>query len=83
MKERVLIQGVVSEVQFPNKGKLIPADEQPSITEVAAPAGILYVEPTKTYGPLSNTQCITCFAVEQEVKFHKLAAIITIKVVAQ
>ena len=53
MKERVLIQGVVSEVQFPNKGKLIPADEQPSITEVAAPAGILYVEPTKTYGPLS------------------------------
>ena len=53
MKERVLIQGVVSEVQFPNKGKLIPADEQPSITEVAPPAGILYVEPTKTYGPLS------------------------------
>ena len=41
MKERVLIQGVVSEVQFPNKGKLIPADEQPSITEAAPSAGIL------------------------------------------
>lgn len=53
MKERVLLQGVVSEVLFPNKGKLIPAVEQPPISEADSPAGILYVEPTKTYGPLS------------------------------
>lgn len=53
MKERVLLQGVVSEVLFPNKGKLIPAAEQPPITEADSPAGILYVEPTKTYDSLS------------------------------
>lgn len=53
MKERVLLQGVVSEVLFPNKGKLIPAEEQPPIPEADSSAGILYVEPTRTYGPLT------------------------------
>ena len=71
MKERVLIQGVVSEVQFPNKGKLIPADEQPSITEVAPPAGILYVEPTKTYGPLSIKNWRCCYQLQcQEPRYY-------------
>ena len=53
MKERVLLQGVVSEVHFPNKGTLIPAKDQPSEWEAPSSAGILYVEPTKTYGPLA------------------------------
>ena len=51
MKERVLLKGVVSEVSFPCKGKLMPAPEFPPITEEEAPAGILYVEPTKQYDP--------------------------------
>ncbi len=53
MKERVLLQGVVSEVLFPNKGTLIPTEDQPSPSEADSSAGILYVEPKKPYGPLA------------------------------
>ena len=53
MKERVLLQGVVSEVLFPNKGTLIPTEDQPSPSEADSSAGILYVEPKKPYSPLA------------------------------
>ena len=52
MKERVLLEGVVSEVSFPNKGKLAPTDRRPSAEEAQPPAGILYIEPTKEYPSL-------------------------------
>ena len=52
MKERVLLSGTVSEVDFPNKGKLMPTGEEPEIPE-EAPAGICYVRPAKEYGSLS------------------------------
>lgn len=52
MKERVLLEGVVSEVSFPNKGKLVPTDRRPSAEEARPPAGILYIEPTKEYPSL-------------------------------
>ena len=41
MKERVLLEGVVSEVSFPNKGKLVPTDRRPSAEEAQPPAGKL------------------------------------------
>ncbi len=53
MKERVLIQGIVSEVSFPCKGKLVPTEDQPPIPEADQSAGILYVAPKKQYGPMS------------------------------
>lgn len=59
MKERVLLQGVVSEVLFPNKGTLIPTEDQPSPSEADSSAGILYVEPKKPYGPLAIKNVFT------------------------
>ena len=53
MKERVLIQGIVSEVTFPCKGKLMPTEDQPPIPEADSAAGILYVAPKKQYGPMN------------------------------
>ena len=52
MKERVLLVGTVSEVDFPNKGKLMPTGEIPDIPD-ESPAGICYVLPEKEYGALS------------------------------
>ena len=46
MKERVLLVGTVSEVDFPNKGKLMPTGEIPDIPD-ESPAGICYVLPEK------------------------------------
>ena len=51
MKERVLLTGTVSEVDFPNKGTLMPTGEIPEMPE-EIPAGICYVNPTKEYGPM-------------------------------
>lgn len=51
MKERVLLQGIVSEVSFPCKGKLIPTECQVPVTEADTSAGFLYVEPTRQYDP--------------------------------
>ncbi len=51
MKERVLLVGSVTEVDFPNKGKLMPTGESPEIPE-ENPAGICFIQPTREYGPL-------------------------------
>ena len=51
MKERVLLVGSVTEVDFPNKGKLMPTGESPEIPE-ENPAGIYFIQPTREYGPL-------------------------------
>ena len=51
MKERVLLIGTVQEVDFPNKGKLMPTGEIPDIPE-ESPAGICYILPTREYGSL-------------------------------
>ncbi|MBQ7059997.1 MAG: 23S rRNA (uracil(1939)-C(5))-methyltransferase RlmD [Firmicutes bacterium] len=52
MKERVLLIGTVSEVDFPNKGKLMPTGEIPDLPE-ESPAGICYILPTREYGSLN------------------------------
>ena len=52
MKERVLLVGTVSKVDFPNKGKLMPTGEIPEMPE-ETPAGICYVPAEKEYGALN------------------------------
>jgi 23S rRNA (uracil-5-)-methyltransferase RumA len=51
MKERILIQGTVSEVFFPNKGKVIPTEKQPPLPEADFLNGIRYKAPSENAGP--------------------------------
>lgn len=52
MKERVLLQGVISDVKFPCKGKFMPTVPQPDSFDLEAPAGISYIPAKKEYGPI-------------------------------
>lgn len=51
MKERILVQGTVSEVAFPNKGKVVPTPEQPPLPEADFLGGIRYRAPSEAQGP--------------------------------
>ena len=51
MKERVLLQGTVSEVFFPNKGKVIPTVDQPPLPEADFLNEIRYKAPSEPHGP--------------------------------
>ena len=53
MKERVLLQGVISDLRFPCKGKFMPAAQQPESINLEPPAGISYVKPEREYAPIS------------------------------
>lgn len=50
MKQRVLLAGEISQVEYPDKGTFVPAENQPSPEDwPSPPAGISYVAPSKSY----------------------------------